>query len=137
MSNVSELMHQVREGMHVYYLDGQKLGEVGEVNIGTHIGEPLGQSVTEERSFFQVRRGPLGLGSDLYVPAEQVQGVSDDRITLSCSSDEVVTEAWGTRPSTPEPGARGDRDTASGDAPLGLAKRSPTTGTSSGTTPLS
>lgn len=117
MSNVNDLMNQVRDGMDVYCSDGKKLGEVGDVNIGTAAGDLTGDTVTEERSFFEVRRGFLGLGDDLYIPAEVIQQVDDDRITLSCPSNAAEMEGWSTRPSTPGPGGgEGETTDVSGPA---------------------
>ena len=126
MSNVNELIGQVRSDMDVYGSDGKKIGSVGEVNIGTHVGETHGQSVTEERSFFQVKRGFLGTGNDLYIPADQIQEVSDDRVVLASASDAV--EAWSTRPTTPEPGGTDDADLGAAGVALGTTARGPATG---------
>lgn len=133
MSNVNDLMSQVREDMDVYCSDGEKIGSVGEINIGTATGDVTSDTVSEERSFFQVTRGFLGLGGDIYILGDQIQGVSDDRVTLRCSSSELDNFAYGNRPDTPEPGTAGDEG---GVAPLGLglaASRNQGPGTTTGT----
>lgn len=107
MSNVNELMTQIREDMDVYCSDGEKIGKVGEVNIGTTTAEVTGDTVSEERSFFQVRRGFLNLGDDIYILGDEIQEVSDDRVTLRCSSNDLSNIAYGERPTTPGPGTEG------------------------------
>ena len=111
MSYANDPVDQVAEGMTVYDSDGDKLGEVGEVNIGTYVGETLGQTVAEERSFFQVKRGLFGLGQDLYVPAEAVDSFTKDGIKLKFSKDEADRQGWGTRPETPGQSAGAGDDT--------------------------
>ncbi|MDQ3855560.1 MAG: DUF2171 domain-containing protein [Chloroflexota bacterium] len=101
MSNANDLIQQVQEGMDVYCSDGKKLGEVGDLNLGLATESGATQAVTEERSYFQVRRGFLGLGNDLYIPAEEIQGVTDDRVTLNCTSDPDSLQAWEQPPRTP------------------------------------
>ncbi len=105
MLSVNELMVQVREGMDVYSSDGEKLGRVGDINIGTSDGQPIAQS-TEERSYFQVTRGFLGLAGELWVPGEAIAGVEDGGVTLRCTHEEVGQQAWGSKPVTPGPGTR-------------------------------
>ena len=99
----------IREGMDVYSSDGEKLGTVGDVNIGTVTGEIHGQTVEDERSSFQVKRGGLFGGDDLWLPADAVDSVDADRITLRLSKDEVGRAGWSDQPTAPQPG--GDRDT--------------------------
>ncbi len=104
MSNVNALMERVREGMDVYGSDREKIGEVGDVNIGTNPNALVtSESTTEERSYFQVTRGVLGLGSDRWVPGEDVVRVDEDGVTLQYPSDEVDQHGWGEEPSTPDP----------------------------------
>lgn len=116
MSNVNDFMSQVREDMDVYCSDGEKIGSVGEVNIGTTTGTLTSDTVSEERSFFQVTRGFLGLGNDIYILGDQIQSVSEDGVTLRCSSNELGNFAYGEPPVTPGPGTNGD----DGVAPLGF-----------------
>jgi sporulation protein YlmC with PRC-barrel domain len=102
MANINELMERVREGMDVYSSDGEKIGEVGDVNIGTRPGQMVtSESVTEERSYFQVTRGFLGLGDDLWLPGQAIARVSDDAVTLKYSSDEAPRRAWTSEPVPP------------------------------------
>jgi sporulation protein YlmC with PRC-barrel domain len=116
MSNPNQPINQVREGMDVYGSDGGKIGEVGDVNIGTASGTVTSTTTSEEQSYFRVRRGFLGLGDDLWIPAEEIAEVGGDRVTIRATSDEASRRGWGTEPTTPEAGSTG----ADGLADLGL-----------------
>lgn len=106
MSTINEVMAQIVEGMDVFSSDGQKLGEVGAVNIGTRPSQMVtSESTTEERSFFQVRSGFLGLGEDLWVPGAAIQQVDDTQVILRYTREEANLQGWASRPTTPEPGA--------------------------------
>jgi len=105
MADINDVMADVQDGMDVYGSDGDKLGSVGDVNIGTRPGmAATSESTTEERSYFQIRRGFLGLGNDLWMPADAVEKVSDDGVVLRYTKDEAERRAWGTEPTTPQPG---------------------------------
>ncbi len=101
MSDPTNLMAQVREGMDVYCSDGEKLGSVGEVRIGSTSGPAVGTLEPEERSYFQVKRGLFGLGNDIWFPAEVVDSVTEDRVNLSCTKDEAPQRGWDHLPETP------------------------------------
>ena len=116
MSNLNQTINQVREGMDVYGSDGEKIGEVGDVNIGTAAGSVTSTTTSEERSYFQVRRGFLGLGDDLWIPAEEIAEVGGDGVTIRATADEAGRRGWNTEPVTPEPGSAG----GDGFADLGL-----------------
>ncbi len=134
MSNVDNRMSQVREGMDVYCSDGEKVGDVGEVSIGT-ASEVTSTTVTEEQSFLQIKRGFLGLGNDLWVAAGEVQDVSEDRVTLRCSKYELSTVAHDEMPTTPGSGGE-TRDSGTDEAntagSIGFTRGPNTTGSSSG-----
>jgi len=132
MADKQTLISMVREDMEVYCSDGEKVGKVGEVNIGTETS--AGQVDTEERSFFQVKRGIFGLGDDLYVPAEQIQEVTDDRVVLACTKDELSQVAWPDRPRSSEEAGTDLEGPAPGIAAYGL--RNNTQGPGSGATGL-
>jgi sporulation protein YlmC with PRC-barrel domain len=119
MANSNDPIVQVREDMDVYCSDGEKIGEVGDINIGTlGTGEVTGTSVAEEQSYFQVKRGFLGLGDDLYFTSDQIQAVGDDRVTLACASTDAESVATTDPPATPGPGGTG---TDTSDAAFGGA----------------
>ena len=99
MSNSGRAFERVREGMEVYTFDGMKLGEVGEILLGTGPGslstvsEGANVPKQEGRSHFQVRRGGvLSLGSDLWFPADEIEEVSEERVTLSCRSKDEAEQ---------------------------------------------
>lgn len=105
MSNIGELMGQVHDGMDVVGSDGKKIGEVGRVNIGITPGQAVtSETTTGERSYFQVTRGVLGLGDDLWLPAESIADVNEKSLTLRFPSGEAGDHGWDTPPVTPEPG---------------------------------
>lgn len=119
MANTNDPIVQVHEDMDVYCSDGEKIGKVGDVNIGTlGSGEVTGTSVAEEQSYFQVKRGFLGLGDDLYFTADHVQQVTDDRVTLSCTSTDAESVASTDPPVAPGPGGT---STDTSDAAFGGA----------------
>ncbi len=110
MSKVNELMALVREGMDVYGSDGEKLGEVGDVNIGTSPSQMVtSQSTSEERSYFQVTKGFLGLTGDMWLPGAAITQVDDGRVTLRYPSDEAGKHGWNSEPTAPEPGTSSGR----------------------------
>ena len=110
MANINELMEEVREGMEVHSSDGQKMGEVGDVNIGRRPAQPVTSETTaEERSFFEVRRGFLGLGDDIWLPGEVIGQVIDDRVILRYTCDEAVQRGWDTPPIPPGSATREDQ----------------------------
>jgi sporulation protein YlmC with PRC-barrel domain len=118
MANTNDPIVQVREDMDVYCSDGEKIGEVGDITIGTTQGAVTSETIAEERSYFQVKRGFLGLGDDLYFTSDQIREVGDDRVTLACASSDAESVASTDPPVTPGPG--GDRADTS-DAAFGGA----------------
>lgn len=123
------LVSQIHEDMDVYCSDGDKIGTVGTVHIGTTQGDVTGNTTSDERSYVQVTRGGIfGIGGDdLWVPADEVQEVSDDRVTLKCTGGDVT--AYSSLPIAPQPGG-GNRDNSTEDAgALGVAGLGVTTDT--------
>ena len=104
MSYANDPMDQVIEGMDVYGSDGKKLGEVGDVTIGVGASQGATASTIEERSIFQVKRGFMGLGQDLYIPGDAVDSVASDRVTLRYPSDSDQLQAFTAEPSAPATG---------------------------------
>ncbi len=137
MSNSNDPVTQVREGMDVYGSDGEKIGEVGDVHIGIlGEGQVTGTTESDERSYFQIKQGGvLGIGgSEVYVPAELVQQVSDDRVTLNRTSDELSSGAYSEVPTAPQPGGGAGNDDNTGTAGvLGLGRTTNTPNTPGGT----
>ena len=79
----------VREGMEVFGSDGEKLGTVTEVRYGADLHEVRGVLEPEERSYFEVKTGVLGLGNRLSFEAGSVREVSADRVILTCTCEEA------------------------------------------------
>ncbi len=95
---VNTYASELREGMPVYTADGNKMGQIGEVNLGTSSGSSIDQISTEERTFFQVKRGLLNLGGDLWLSAEAIERVRDEGVALRYTEDEAERQGWGTKP---------------------------------------
>jgi hypothetical protein len=134
MSNVNNLMAQVREGMDIYCSDGEKVGSVGDINIGT-TSEVISTTVAEEQNFLQIKRGFLGLGNDLWVAGSDVQDVSEDRVTLRCSKDELATIAHDDMPTPPGQGGGNQQsgaDAANTAGAIGFTRGPGTTGSTTG-----
>ncbi len=127
-------MAQVHEGMDVYCSDGEKVGSVGDINIGT-TAEVTSTTVAEEQNFLQIKRGFLGLGNDLWVAGNDVQDVSEDRVTLRCSKDELATIAHDDMPTTPGQGGgttESGADDANTTGAIGFTRGPGTTGSTIG-----
>lgn len=97
----SDPIERIREGMEVQGADGRKIGTVGEVHIGSAIATSTDVLEPQERSSFQVKRGILGLGGDIWLFAEDVREVSDDRITLRLMAAEAAEHGSARPPSSP------------------------------------
>ena len=81
---------RVREGMEVYGCQGQKIGSVGDVHVGSDFAGAVGVADAQERSYFEARSGPLGLGKHLWFEARDVQDVGKKRVTLKYSKEEAT-----------------------------------------------
>ena len=89
----------IREHMDVYDANGDKVGTVGKIYRPAAVGstastyaEPTG------RPYLKVDTGFLGLGKDLYIPADAISDVSGDRVMLSTDKDHLDAMGWDHRP---------------------------------------
>ena len=91
----------IREGMDVYDVDGDKIGSVDEVAGGG-------------AGYMKVSTGPLGLGKDWYIPFNAVREVRSDGIYLGADKDDADRLGWNARPTAVGQGGRVDttRETA-------------------------
>jgi len=81
----------------VYSSDGEKVGTVKRVY------HPEGDlASTRGRHFFLLDPGVLkewfGGFSDVYLPESAIEAVSDDRVTVSYTKDQIKAEGWTTKP---------------------------------------
>ncbi len=93
MAEALNPFERVREGMEVYGCQGEKIGSVGDVHVGSDIGGATGIADAEERSYFEVKSGPLGLGKHLWFEARDIQDVGKKRVTLKYTKDEAPEHA--------------------------------------------
>lgn len=117
MPDVKELMSQIKEGMDVYSSDGEKVGEVGDVLFGSEPQGPAGEVSEEERDYFRVKRGFLGLGeSDFWLGGTSVASVEDNKVNLRYSKDETPTHGYNEPPESPDSGSAGGTTNANPNA---------------------
>lgn len=89
MARTHNLIGEVREGMDVFGSDGEKLGTVAEVRYGADLHEVRGVLEPEERSYFDVKTGVLGLGKRLSFEADSIREVRVDTVILTCTCEEA------------------------------------------------
>jgi len=75
----------IREGMDVFDVDGDKIGSVDEI---------------ASAGYMKVKTGLLGLGGSWYIPLEVVREVRSDNIYLSVDKDDAGRLNWSTPPTT-------------------------------------
>jgi hypothetical protein len=87
--------------MDVCDLNGDKIGSVGEVfsraSVGT--GAVTGSGTSASGNYIKVDTGFLGLGKDLYIPAEYISDIVGDRVLLNTTKDAVDSMGWDHKPS--------------------------------------
>ena len=86
----------IREGMDVVGVDGNKLGTVDRIvqpaAVSDAVGEPA-ESAGEP--FLQVESGMLGLGTKYFIPASVVRDVTTERVVLSVDKDDLDNARMG------------------------------------------
>ncbi len=98
---MAEALHpfeHIREGMEVYCTEGEKLGSVGDIHYGSDAGGTTRVIDPQERSYFEVKSGPLGLGKHLWFEARDLQDVGKKRVTLKYTKQEAKEHGTGSRP---------------------------------------
>ncbi len=98
MAEARNQFERIREGMEVYCCGGEKLGSVGEVHYGSDTAGTRGSIDPQERSYFEVKLGPLGLGKHLWFEARDLQDVGKKRVTLKYTKQEAKQHGKGNRP---------------------------------------
>ncbi len=91
------IITQVRKGMEVHTTDGQKLGKVAEVWVGT---DPAATDLwcdEEICSRLEVHHGLLGR-SVLYIPTSAIASVAANQVTLNVDAPTVHERTWNHKP---------------------------------------
>jgi sporulation protein YlmC with PRC-barrel domain len=99
MSYANDPMDQLLEGMAVLDSDGERVGEVGDIHFAVQSDNILEQTVSEQKGYFELKRGSAG--ADLYIPAEGIQEVTQDSVTLSFRAAEVEGRGYDRPPGRP------------------------------------
>ncbi len=89
---------RIRAGMEVYGCQGEKIGSVGDVHFGSDIAGAVSVADPEERSYFEVKSGPLGLGKHLWFEPRDLQDVGKKRVTLKYTKEEATERGQAGRP---------------------------------------
>ena len=89
---------RVRKGMEVYTTDGQTLGKVTNVWVGTDPTATNPLCDEEVCSRLEVQSGGLFKRSTLYVPYSAIGDVAADRVTLNIDATTVHERAWNQKP---------------------------------------
>jgi hypothetical protein len=94
-----QFFKDIREGMDVYDLAGDKVGTVGKIyqaaavrSTASTAGEPAGTP------YLKVDTGFLGLGKDLFIPASAVVEVTAEQVVLNVGKERLDTMGWDRRP---------------------------------------
>jgi hypothetical protein len=93
------LVARVRTGMEVQTADGQSLGKVAEVWLGTDptASSPLCDDALCSR--LEVRSGGFFKRTTLYVPYSAIADVAADQVTLTVDAATARARPWGDKPS--------------------------------------
>ena len=89
---------RVRKGMQVLTADGQKLGKVTEVWLGTDPTATNPRCDEEICSRLEVHQGGLFKRSVLYIPYSAIADVAADQVTLNVGAETVNERAWNQKP---------------------------------------
>jgi hypothetical protein len=96
-SPTSHADYDVLKGKNVYSTDGEKVGTIKKVF------HPEGDFETARgRHFFLVDPGMLkewfGGFSDVYLPERAIENVTQDRVTVEFTKDQIRNQNWTTMP---------------------------------------
>ncbi len=89
---------QIRKGMEVHTADGQKLGKVAEIWLGTDPTASNPRCDEELCSRLEVHSGGLLKRTVLYVPYSAIANVAADHVTLTTEAATVREQAWTQKP---------------------------------------
>ena len=89
----------LREDMDVIDANGDKVGTIGRIyqpaavpSTTSTVAKPASQA------YMKVDTGFLGLGKDLYIPADVISDVTGDRVFLNMDKDHFDGMGWDHKP---------------------------------------
>ncbi len=92
------IIAQVRTGMPVQTADGQPLGKVTQVWVGTDPTASSPRCDDDTCSRLEVRRGGVFKRTVLYVPISAIAAVAVNQVTLTVDAPTVDEREWVRRP---------------------------------------
>jgi sporulation protein YlmC with PRC-barrel domain len=92
------MIARVRKGMEVHTTDGQSLGKVTDVWVGTDPTATNPLCDEELCSRLEVQQGGLFKRKTLYVPYSAVANVSADQVLLNIDAATVQERPWNQKP---------------------------------------
>jgi hypothetical protein len=92
------IIAHVRKGMEVHTADGQKLGKVAEIWLGTDPTASNPRCDEELCSRLEVHGGSLLKRTVLYVPYSAIANVAADHVALNTDAATVQERAWTQKP---------------------------------------
>jgi hypothetical protein len=104
MTMTDRYFSQLADGMDVYDLSGDKIGTVDGLFrpaasvASTGTTPPTHVEATRAEPYFRIRKGILGFGKDLYIPAGAITDVTGNRVTLGVEKDRATEMGWDERP---------------------------------------
>jgi hypothetical protein len=104
LSKGDHTMHErifatIREHMDVYDVDGDKVGTIGKIYQPAAVNSTSSTfAAPASRPYLKVDTGFLGLGKDLYIPADDISDVSGDRVMLAIHKDTLDARGWDQKP---------------------------------------
>lgn len=100
----SPYFSQLADGMDVYDISGDKIGTVDGLFrpaasvASTGTTPPTHVEAMRAEPYFRIKKGILGFGKDLYIPAGTITDVTGNRVTLSVEKGRAGEMRWDERP---------------------------------------
>jgi hypothetical protein len=89
----------LREHMDVIDANGDKVGTIGQVYQPVAIPSTTSTfAQPHSQAYMKVDTGFLGLGKDLYIPADVISDVTGDRVFLNLDKDRFDDIGWDREP---------------------------------------
>ncbi len=95
---IENMIARVRKGMEVHSADGQSLGKVADVWVGTDPTATNPRCDEDVCSRLEVQRGGLFKRTTLYVPYSAIANVSADHVLLNLDAATVQERPWNQKP---------------------------------------
>ena len=92
------MIARIRKGMEVHTADGQSLGKVAEVYLGTDPTATHPLCDEDVCSRLEVQRGGFFKRSTLYVPYSAIADVATDQVRLNLDAAAVDERPWNQKP---------------------------------------